>query len=163
MKFKRWLTYINKNSVSNNKMILVRLVVGLIFLTEGIQKYIFPEMLGTGRFFRIGFSDPSFWAYFTGTFEIICGLFIILGLLTRLACIPPLIIMAVAFITTKWPILVNKGFWPFVDEYYTDFTMTLLLIYLLTNGSGKWSIDSKISRHLKKSTYKTRPHERFRK
>jgi putative oxidoreductase len=163
MKLKRWLTYINKNNVSNNKMILVRLVVGMIFLAEGIQKYIFPELLGTGRFFKLGFSNPSFWAYFTGTFEIICGTLIILGFLTRLASIPPVIIMLVAFVTTKWPILINKGFWPFLDDYYTDFAMTLLLIYLLINGSGKWSVDSKISRHLRKSNYKTRPHERYRK
>lgn len=163
MRLKKWLTYINNDNVSNNKMILVRLVVGLIFMTEGIQKYLFPELLGSGRFFRIGFSDPAFWAYFTGTFEVICGLLIVIGLLIRLACIPPLIIMVVAFITTKWPILINKGFWPFVDAYYTDFTMTLLLVYLFINGSGNWSVDSRISRHMKKSNYKMKSHGHYRK
>ena len=122
----------------DNQALLVRLVVGLIFLTEGIQKYLFPELLGTGRFLKIGFSDPSFWAYFTGTFEIICGTLIVLGLLVRLAAIPPFIIMLVAFITTKWPILMDKGFWPFAHEYRTDFAMTLLLVYLFLYGAGKW-------------------------
>jgi len=126
--------------------ILIRLVVGLIFFTEGIQKYLFPELLGTGRFMKIGFSDPSFWAYFTGTFEIICGAFIILGLLTRLASIPPFIIMMVAFVTTKWPILMEKGIWPMMHEYRVDFAMTLLLLYLMIYGAGKWSVDSEISK-----------------
>ena len=134
-----------KNEV-DNRTLLVRLVVGLIFLTEGIQKYLFPELLGTGRFMKIGFSDPAFWAYFTGAFEIICGALILLGLLVRMATIPPFIIMLVAFITTKWPILLDKGFWPFAHEYRTDFAMTLLLIYLFIYGAGKWSKDSTVSK-----------------
>jgi putative oxidoreductase len=134
---------------TDNRTLLIRLVVGLIFLTEGIQKYLFPELLGPGRFLKIGFNDPSFWAYFTGAFEIICGVLIILGILVRLVSIPPLIIMVVAFITTKWPILIDKGFWPFAHEYRTDFAMTLLLIYLIVYGAGKWTNNSKIENSLK--------------
>jgi uncharacterized membrane protein YphA (DoxX/SURF4 family) len=134
-------------STSNdNRAILIRLTVGLIFLTEGIQKYLFPDLLGTGRFLTIGFSHPAFWAYFTGTFEIICGGLTIIGLITRLASVPLIIIMITAFITTKIPILVSKGLWPWAHEYRTDFAMTLLLIYLLIYGSGRWSFDSKISK-----------------
>jgi len=129
----------------DNRTILVRLVVGLIFLSEGIQKYLLPELLGTGRFLKIGFSNPAFWSYFTGTFEVLCGMLIVLGLLVRLASIPPFIIMVVAFITTKLPILMDKGFWPFAHEYRTDFAMTLLLIYLFLYGAGKWQDSSKIS------------------
>ena len=129
-------------TVSDNKTILIRLIVGLIFLPEGIQKYLFPESLGTGRFLKIGFSDPEFWAYFTGTFEIVCGAFVLLGLLTRFASIPLFIIMMVAFVTTKWPILMNKGFWAMAHEYRTDFALTILLIYLLFQGGGRWSLDA---------------------
>jgi putative oxidoreductase len=112
---------------SNVPTLLCRLTVGLIFLSEGMQKYLLPDAVGTGRFAKIGFGNPSFWAYFTGTFEIICGIFILIGLLTRLAAIPLLIIMIVAFITTKVPIFTDKGFWAFAHEYRTDFAMTLLL------------------------------------
>jgi putative oxidoreductase len=132
-------------TIDDNRAVLVRSVVGLIFLIEGIQKYLFPQLLGTGRFLTIGFSNPSFWAYFTGTFEIICGSLILLGLITRLASVPLIIIMITAFVTTKWPILISKGFWPWAHEYRTDFAMTLLLIYLLIYGSGNWSVDSKIT------------------
>jgi putative oxidoreductase len=128
----------------DNRAILVRLVVGLVFLTEGIQKFLFPDLLGTGRFLTIGFSNPAFWAYFTGTFEILCGTLVILGLAIRLASIPLIIIMITAFVTTKIPILIHKGIWPWAHEYRTDFAMTILLIYLVIYGSGRWSFDSKI-------------------
>jgi putative oxidoreductase len=136
-------------TINDNRSILIRLIVGLIFLSEGIQKYLFPEIVGTGRFIKIGFSHPEFLAYFTATFEIICGVLILIGFFTRLASIPLLIIMITAFITTKWPILTDKGFWTMAHDYRTDFAMTLLLIYLIIYGSGKMSIDSGIIKSLK--------------
>ena len=133
----------------NVPALLCRLAVGLIFLSEGLQKYLFPETLGTGRFEKIGFSNPAFWAYFTGTFEIVCGILILIGLLTRLAAIPLLIIMIVSFITTKYPELIEKGFWFMAHDYRTDFAMTLLLIYLIIHGGGKKSIDYTIQQKAK--------------
>jgi putative oxidoreductase len=131
------------NTINDYRSVLPRLIVGLVFLSEGIQKFLFPVLLGPGRFEKIGFTDPAFWAYFTGTFEIICSLMILIGLLTRIAAIPLFIIMVTAFITTKWPLLLDKGFWVMAHEYRTDFAMTLLLIYLIFSGGGGWSIDSK--------------------
>ncbi len=116
-------------------MLIPRVVVGLIFPSEGLQKYIRPDEVGAGQFAEIGISNPAFWAYFTGSFEIICGSLVLVGFLTRLASIPLLIITAVAFITTKLPMLVNKGFWAFAHEYRTDFAVTLLLILLLKYGA----------------------------
>lgn len=133
-------------TVNDNREILVRVIVGLIFLSEGIQKFLFPELLGPGRFLKIGFGNPEFWAYFTASFEIVCGALILIGFLSRLASLPLLIIMATAFVTTKLPILIDKGIWSMAHEYRTDFAMTLLLIYLLIYGSGRWSVDSKISK-----------------
>ena len=146
MHTKNRFTTIVLNTIEDNRTILVRLIVGLIFLSEGIQKYLFPELLGTGRFLKIGFSDPEFWAYFTGAFEIICGTLVLIGLLTRLASVPLIIIMITAFVTTKWPILLEKGFWSMAHEYRTDFALTILLIYLFISGSGRWSIDAGISK-----------------
>jgi putative oxidoreductase len=130
------------NTVNDNRVIIIRLAVGLVFLTEGIQKFLFPELLGTGRFDKIGFSNPEFWADFTAVFEILCSSLILLGLLVRLASIPLLIIMITAFITTKWPLLVTKGFWVFAHEYRTDFSMTLLIFYLIIYNGGNWSLDN---------------------
>ena len=110
-------------STSKMSSLLIRIVVGLIFLSEGIQKFILSGP-GVDRFTKIGFSHPLFWAYFVGAFEIVCGVLILIGLYTRLAAIPLLIIMLVAFVTTKIPILTGKGFWAFAHEYRTDFAMT---------------------------------------
>ena len=123
--------------------LIPRLIVGLVFLSEGLQKFVYPELTGTGRFIKIGFSNPEFWANFTGVFEIICGILIVLGLLTRFASIPLLIIMLVAFVKTKIPILTDNGFWAMAHEYRTDFAMTLLLIFLLYYGGGRFSLDRK--------------------
>ena len=136
-------------TINDNRAILIRIIVGLIFLTEGLQKFLFPELLGTGRFLKIGFSNPEFWAYFTGSFEIICSILILMGLITRLASVPLLIIMITAFVTTKWPILIAKGFWSMAHEYRTDFAMTLLLFYLIIYGSGSLSVDSGIMKSSK--------------
>jgi putative oxidoreductase len=134
----------------NPPLIIPLIVVGLIFLTEGIQKYLFPELLGTGRFMKIGFANPAFWAYFTGSFEIVCGILILFGLLTRLASVPLFIIMSVAFVTTKYTLLIEKGFWIFAHEYRTDFAMTMLLLLFLFFGGGSFSLDKKIMGSSKK-------------
>ena len=128
----------------NTPTLLCRIAVGLIFLSEGIQKYVRPDDVGAGRFGKIGFSNPSFWAQFTGAFEVACGILILIGLITRMAAIPLLIIMIVEFITTKYPILIDKGFLVMAHEYRTDFTMTLLLIFLLIYGGGNNSLDKKL-------------------
>ena len=144
MKKKSGLSINIFSTENDNRAVIIRLIVGMIFLTEGIQKILFPDLLGTGRFLTIGFSNPAFWSYFTSTFEILCGGLILIGLITRLAALPLIIIMITAFVTTKMPILIHKGIWPWAHEYRTDFATTLLLIYLLIYGAGKWSIDSKI-------------------
>jgi uncharacterized membrane protein YphA (DoxX/SURF4 family) len=127
----------------NVPTLIIRLVVGLIFLSEGLQKYITPETVGTGRFAKIGFSNPAFWAYWVGSFEIVCAILILFGLIIRFAAIPLLVVMLVAFVTTKIPILTHKGFWAFAHEYRTDFAMTLLLIYLLIYGNTNNSMIKK--------------------
>jgi putative oxidoreductase len=128
----------------NFPLLLPRIIVGVIFLSEGIQKLILPELVGAGRFAKIGFTHPEFWASFTACFEITCGIFVVFGFFVRIASIPLLIIMATAFVSTKYPLLVEKGFWIFAHEYRTDFAMTVLLVLLLLYGSGNHSFDKNI-------------------
>lgn len=122
--------------------IIIRLIVGLVFLSEGIQKFLLPEIRGAGRFEKIGLPAPEFLGSFVGLFEIICGLFILLGLLTRLSSIPLIIIMLVAFTTTKSTVFIEKGFWELMHGSRTDWSMLLGSLFLLINGGGRWSIDS---------------------
>jgi uncharacterized membrane protein YphA (DoxX/SURF4 family) len=135
-----------KNININRVIWLIRLVPGLVFLSEGIQKFIYADILGAGRFINIGIPHAAFWGPFVGAVEIICGLLLIMGLFTRVASIPLIVDMIVAFIYTKWPLLVHKGFFPMFHDYRTDFAMTACLIFLLTTGSGHYSIDHLIHR-----------------
>ena len=125
-------------------VILVRLMVGWVFMSEGIQKFLFPAALGVGRFEKIGIPSPHFFAPFVGVVETVCGLLLIVGLLTRLAAIPLLIDISVAIATTKIPLLLKSGFWAAMHEARTDFCMVLGLLFLLAIGGGGLSIDARL-------------------
>ena len=139
--------------------ILIRLLVGLaVFFPEGIQKLIFPELLGAGRFANIGIPFPDVMGPFVGVIEIVSGALIILGLFTRLAAIPLIVIMIVAIVSTKIPILLGYdfwifhlpkasryGFWSMMHEARTDLCMLLGSLYLLIAGGGAWSLDALMS------------------
>jgi putative oxidoreductase len=133
---------------------LVRLLVGWVFLVEGILKFMLPDELGVGRFTTIGIPAPQLMGPFVGGVEIVCGALVILGLLTRVAAIPLLIDITVAIISTKIPIWLGHGYWCFsvaklkhygflsmLHEARTDFSMVLGLIFLLVVGAGGWSVD----------------------
>jgi len=121
--------------------ILIRLTVGAVFLSEGIQKFLFPAIRGAGRFEKIGLPSPEFLGSFVGAFEILCGILILIGLLTRLASIPLIVIMLVAFASTKSEVYVEKGFWELLHGSRTDWAMLLGSVFLLIKGGGKWSLD----------------------
>jgi putative oxidoreductase len=127
-------------------VILVRVVVGGVFLSEGIQKFLFPDTLGVGRFLKIGIPAPDIMAPFVGVVEILCGSLIVLGLCARLAAIPLIINMLVAISTTKIPMLLKSGFWPMAHEARTDFSMLLCLIFLLLAGAGPWACDAYLAK-----------------
>ncbi|MBI5472307.1 MAG: DoxX family protein [Ignavibacteriae bacterium] len=131
---------------------LIRLMVGAVFLSEGIQKFLFSESLGVGRFIKIGIPAPEILAPFVGVAEIVCGALLLLGLFTRLAAIPLIINMLVAISTTKIPILVEKGFWAMAHDARTDWCMLLGSIVLLIIGGGRWSADSLLVRRGKRRT-----------
>ncbi|ASE60654.1 MULTISPECIES: DoxX family protein [Bacteroidota] len=127
--------------------IIIRLIVGGVFLSEGIQKLLFPAIRGAGRFEKIGLPSPEFFGSFVGIFEILCGAFILLGLLTRLASIPLIIIMLVAIATTKTSILASEGIWELLHGSRTDWAMLLGSMFLLIKGGGNWSIDKIVMRN----------------
>jgi putative oxidoreductase len=126
--------------------ILIRLIVGAVFLSEGIQKFLFPDIRGAGRFEKIGLPAPELLGDFVGAVEITCGALILAGLLTRLAAIPTLIIMLVAFATTKSAVYLEKGFWELLHGSRTDWSMLLGSLFLIIRGGGRWSLDHLISR-----------------
>ncbi|MDB5191037.1 MAG: DoxX family protein [Segetibacter sp.] len=132
------------NTGNQSTTVLIRLMVGAVFLSEGIQKFLFADQLGSGRFAKIGIPNPDFFGPFVGSFETVCGLLVLLGLLTRLAAIPLLTIMLVAIVTTKAEVLAKDGFWEMMHGSRTDWAMLLGSIFLIINGGGKWSIDNRL-------------------
>jgi len=124
---------------------LIRFLVGLVFFFEGIKKFIFADQWGAGRFARIGIPNPHVLAPFVGFVEVVCGLLVLAGLLTRLASIPLIVVISVAIASTKVPILMKSGFWPMEAEARTDYAMLLGLLFLLIVGAGAHSPDAKLA------------------
>lgn len=137
---------------------LIRLAVGLIFFTQGILKYTDPKM-GVIRFARIGFPHPYFTAHFVDTFEIVCGFLVLIGLWTRAAAVPLLIVISTAIATTKIPELFrpNQGFWFAVSDARTNFSMLCSLIFLIIMGAGAWSVDAPRNREADRSATEVDP------
>jgi uncharacterized membrane protein YphA (DoxX/SURF4 family) len=123
-------------------VMLIRVMVGSVFLTEGVQKFLFPVALGVGRFAKIGIPHPEVLAPLVGTFEIVCGALVIVGLVTRIAALPLTAIILTALVTTKLPILGASGVWAAFHEARTDWSMLLGNVFLLAVGAGRWSLDA---------------------
>ena len=154
MRFAHWL-----QTRESGWTVLVRLMIGLVvFFPEGLQKFLFPALLGAGRFARIGIPWPDAMGPLVGAVETLCGALIVVGLATRLAAIPLIVIMVVAIVSTKVPILLGHdwwifhvpstgryGFWSMQHEARADFDMLLGSIYLLIVGGGAWSLDARIA------------------
>jgi putative oxidoreductase len=148
--------------------ILVRIMAGSVFLSEGVLKFLYPEDLAAGRFAKIGIPAPGTMGLFVGVCEVICGALLIVGFLTRLAAIVLLVDISVAIVSTKIPVLLGHGFWGFslmklprygfwsmMHEARTDFSMWLGLLFLLIVGAGRWSFDAALMRNRSKSPWQT--------
>jgi putative oxidoreductase len=140
---------------------LIRLAVGWVFLSEGIQKFLYSAALGAGRFETIGIPWPAVTGPFIGVVEIVAGLLVMIGVLTRLAAMLLLSDISVAILSTKIPILLGKGFWHFhlpklpkygfwsmAHESRVDLCMWLGCVFLLISGAGALSLDSWMTRRI---------------
>ncbi|MFN2240013.1 MAG: DoxX family protein [Thermoanaerobaculia bacterium] len=139
-------------------VILIRLMIGAVFVSEGIQKFLYPAELGSGRFERIGFGNPELTTLGVGAAEILFGALVLVGLYTRAAAVPLALIMIGAIVSTKIPILLGEsyfgfqlrkldhyGFWSMAHEARTDWAMLLGSLFLIAVGAGKWSLDARLA------------------
>lgn len=137
----------------NLPMILVRIIVGVVFLTEGILKFVYPGELGWGRFAHIGLPYPDVLGPFVGAVEIASGGALILNLYAGDAAILLLIVILTAIFTTKVPILLGRhlgafgppklehyGLLSFVHEARTDLAMLFGLVAILVDSGVKISV-----------------------
>jgi putative oxidoreductase len=140
--------------------VFIRTAVGIVFASEGIQKFLNPDALGGGRFAKIGIPAPEVMGPFVGVVEIVGGGLILAGLLARPAAALLVIDMLVAIASTKVPILIGHGyfffadpngkagFWPMIHEARTDLSMLLCSLFVLVVGAGARSLDTRLARRL---------------
>lgn len=137
-------------------VVVLRLAIAFVFVAEGVQKFVYPDAFGVGRFAKIGLPAPEVMAPFVGVIEIVGGTLVLAGLLTRLAALALAIDMVVAITSTKLPMLIGHGFWGFADpstptgflamvhEARTDIAMLLTCTFLFAVGAGPLSIDGRL-------------------
>ncbi|HEY3173130.1 MAG TPA: DoxX family protein [Thermoanaerobaculia bacterium] len=142
--------------------ILVRLMAGGVFLWEGVLKFVYPNQ-GVGRFTKIGIPAPHVMATFVGGLEIVGGILLITGFLTRLIAVPFVIEMLVAMLTTKIALYLGTsplplppapprmGPWAVLHEIRSDYAQIMSVLFLLIAGPGAWSLDALLARKRRKS------------
>jgi len=137
----------------NLSMMLVRVIVGVVFLTEGILKFLRPSELGVGRFAHIGLPYPHLLAPVVGAVEIAGGAALIFNFFAGDAALLLLMVILTAIFTTKVPILTGHHLGPFgppkldrygiltfIHEARTDLAMLFGLIAILLDSGMRISL-----------------------
>src|SRR6266540_6064698 len=150
-----WL--LNPPDSAPKATILVRWMAGGVFLWEGILKFVYTNQ-GVGRFTKIGIPAPHATAVFVGVLEIVGGILLIAGFLTRLIAIPFVIEMLVAMASTKIALYLGTsplppppappqvGLWAVLHEIRSDYAQIMSVLLLLIVGPGAWSFDALLAR-----------------
>ena len=137
--------------------ILIRSMAGGVFLWEGILKFVYVNQ-GVGRFTKLGFPLPEMTAHFVGGLEIVGGLLLIAGFLTRAIAIPFVIEMIVAMLSTKIAIYLGTsplplppsppqiGIWAVLHEVRSEYAQLMSVLFLMAVGPGPWSLDALVAR-----------------
>jgi putative oxidoreductase len=153
-----WLDWLSNPPLSAPRStVLIRCMAGGVFLSEGILKFVYTNQ-GVGRFTKLGFPAPELTAHFVASLEIIGGLLLIAGLLTRLIAVPFIIEMVVAILSTKVSLFLGTsplpappappqvGLWAVLHETRSDYAQLLTVLFLGIVGPGPWSLDALLAR-----------------
>lgn len=152
-RFLRWIT--SPVTTAPRATVLIRLMAGAVFVSEGILKFVYVNQ-GIGRFTKLGFPLPAATATFVGVFEIVGGLLLIGGLLTRLVALGFSIEMLVAMLTTKISLYLGTsplpapasppkvGIWAVLHETRSDWAQLMCCVFLIVVGAGVLSLDHRV-------------------
>ena len=164
-KFLFWL--LNPPTDGPKSTLLLRLMAGGVFFWEGILKFAYVNQ-GVGRFTKLGLPFPHFTATFIGCLEIVGGLLLLTGLMTRLIAIPFVAEMIVAILSTKISLYLGRsplplppappqtGLWAVLHEIRSEYAQILTVLFLLINGPGAWSLDAVLLRRWRKGSVSER-------
>lgn len=133
--------------------VVLRIMAGGVFFWEGILKFVYANQ-GVGRFTKLGMPFPAFTADFVAVLEIVGGVMLLSGFMTRLIAVPFVVEMLVAMLSTKISMYLGTsplplppapptvGIWAVLHEVRSEYAQLLTVLFLAINGPGKWSIDA---------------------
>jgi uncharacterized membrane protein YphA (DoxX/SURF4 family) len=136
--------------------LLLRLMAGSVFLWEGILKFVYVNQ-GVGRFTKLGFPMPGMTAHVVAVFEIVGGLLLIAGWLTRPVALGFVVEMVVAILSTKVSLYFGTsplappaappkvGIWAVLHEGRSEWAQLLTSLFLVLAGPGPWSLDERLA------------------
>jgi putative oxidoreductase len=122
---------------------VARLTLGWVFLQSGWGKlHNLPKVI---QFFgSLGIPAPQIQAPMAAFFEFACGVLLLLGLATRVASLPVIVIMTVAIVTAK------KGDIHELSDLFevSEYLYICLALWLGAYGAGPISLDAVIARRM---------------
>ena len=145
--------FLNPPTMGAKEIIILRLMAGGVFFWEGILKFVYINQ-GVGRFTKLGFPMPDTLAHFVGVAEIIGGLMLIFGLMTRVAAFYFILEMIVAILSTKISLYLGTsplplppsppqiGIWAVLHEIRSDYAQLMTCLFLMLVGPGITSFDN---------------------
>ena len=169
---KLWNWLFNPPLDGPSAIILLRLMAGGVFLWEGMLKFIYVNQ-GVGRFTKLGLPFPQATANMVGVLEIVGGILLITGFLTRAIAIPFVIEMLVAILSTKIslylgtsplplpPVPPQIGLWAVLHEVRSEYAQLMTTMFLLMAGPGRWSLDALLVRKRKEGKHTVRNEHRI--
>jgi len=116
---------------------LLRVVAGLMFSFHGMQK-----LFGVLSQFKAP-AGTQLW--FGAIIELVCGLAIAAGVLTRPAAILASGTMAVAYVQFHWKLAFGAKFFPTVNQGELALLYAFVFLYIAMSGAGRWSVDGRRS------------------
>lgn len=147
----RWL--LRPDTRAPKATIWMRLMAGWVFFWEGVIKFVFVNQ-GVGRFTKLGMPAPDVLAPAIAVLEIVGGLALVAGALTRPFALLFIGEMIVAILSTKISLYLGHsplplppappqtGFWAVMHEWRSDIAQLACSVFLLLEGPGPWSVDT---------------------
>lgn len=133
----------NRPAVRDFALLVLRLVLGAVFVAHGFNHWFDVGMAETGRQFAdLGVPEPQLSAYLTGTVELIGGAFLAVGLLTTItASLLVLLVLAAGYF-----VHLGNGF--FIENGGVEYPLVLAaaLFIITVFGTGRASLDGVLTR-----------------